>query len=53
MLIALRLAKEGFCGGDPERILKMRVDLVVASVEYVAFCGDYEKAFIELNKGEQ
>lgn len=50
MIIALRLAKAGYAGGDPERILKMRADFVLAAIQYEKFVKDYEGAFIELNK---
>lgn len=50
MLIALRLAREGFGGGDPERILGMRADLVMDAWEYVNFQADYEETLGELNK---
>lgn len=52
MMVALRLAKEGYGGGDPERILKMRADTVLAALQYEAFLGDYERAYIELNREE-
>jgi hypothetical protein len=50
MMIALRLAKAGYAGGDPERVLKMRADIVLAAIQYEKFVSDYENAFIELNK---
>ena len=48
IVIALRLSKEGF--GTPEDILKSSSDLVLAEVEYIKFCKDYEEVFYELNK---
>jgi hypothetical protein len=51
MIIALRLAREGFGGGDPERILAMRADLVLDAWEYINFQADYEETVAELNKG--
>lgn len=53
MLIALRLAKAGYAGGDPERILKMRADIVIAALQYEGFIGDYEAAYIELNREDR
>ena len=50
MMIALRLAKAGYTGGDPERVLKMRSDIVIAAIQYEAFINDYERAYIELNR---
>jgi len=52
MMIALRLAKAGYAGGDPERVLKMRADVVIAAMQYEVFLGDYERAYIELNREE-
>lgn len=48
--IALKLAKEGYGGGDPEKILNMRVDLVLMMWQYEIFQADYEKAYIHINK---
>ena len=53
MMIALRLAKAGYAGGDPERVLKMRADIVLAAVQYEGFVNDYESAFIELNREDR
>jgi hypothetical protein len=50
-MIALRLAKAGYGGGNPERVLKMRADMVMSIVQYEGFVADYERAYIELNKG--
>jgi hypothetical protein len=51
-MVALRLAKAGYAGGDPERVLRMRADIVVSALQYEAFVGDFEKAYIELNREE-
>lgn len=51
MAVALRLAKSGWCGGNPEEVLKLRADLVMAAVQYESFRIDYEKTYYELNKG--
>jgi len=50
-MVALRLAKAGYCGGDPSKVLEMRADLALAAIQYETFTRDYEAAFIELNKG--
>ena len=50
MYIAMKLSKIGYCGGNPESILKMPVDIVMTMLDYEAFESDYEKAYIELNK---
>jgi hypothetical protein len=52
MLTALRLAREGFGGGDPGRILEMPTDQVLLMIEYVQFQNDYESTVIELNKAK-
>ena len=49
-MIALRLAKAGYGGGDPGSVLKMRADLVIAAAQYEIFVSDYERAYIELNR---
>lgn len=51
MSVALRLAREGYGGGDPEKVLAMRADVVLAMVQYENFRGTYERTFFELNKG--
>jgi hypothetical protein len=43
-MIALRLAKEGYWGGDPERVLNGRVDLVLEAAEYEVFINKYIEA---------
>lgn len=50
MMIALRVAKAGFYQGDPENVLKGRVDYVLAALEYNNFLFDYEDVFLEINK---
>jgi hypothetical protein len=49
-VIALRLAKEGFWGGDPEKVLRARADHVVEAVQYLTFLGDYERAYVDMNR---
>jgi len=44
----IRLARSGY--GNPEEILKMRVDIVVTMLMYEKFRGDYERAYYYLNK---
>lgn len=50
LLIALRLAKAGYFGGDPAAVLAGRVDLVLAAMEYEKFENDKEEVYYELNK---
>jgi len=47
--MSLRLAKEGFGGGDPERIEAMRADTVMDAWEYYNFLGDYLETAREIN----
>lgn len=49
-MLALRLAKVGYFGGDPERVLNGRVDLVLEALEYERFQGEYEDVYYEINK---
>lgn len=50
IVVALRVAKAGYYGGDPERVLAARVDLVIAALEYEVFTSDYEREYIRINK---
>jgi hypothetical protein len=50
MFIGMRLAKAGFCGGDPLRVIHMPVDVVVGMLEYEAFEADYESEYCAINK---
>lgn len=43
------LARTGFAGGDPEKVLGMRVDVVVAAMQYSKFINEYERETIRLN----
>ena len=49
-MIALMISRAGYYGGDPERVLSARVDLVCDVLGYEKFRGDYELADYELNK---
>ena len=49
-MVALRLARQGYYGGDPERVLKAPSDMVLAAAEYEGFLHDYEIAYYDLNK---
>lgn len=46
----LRLAREGFCGGDPERIEAMPSDMVLDAWEFMSFQTEYEETVMEMNK---
>ena len=52
LLTAVRLAKEGCGGGRPDTILQMPTDIVLAALDYSVFCAEYERAVVELNRGE-
>ena len=49
-MVALKLARQGYYGGDPERVLKAPTDMVLAAAEYEGFLADYEMAYYELNR---
>lgn len=48
--MALVLAKAGYWGGDPGRILAAPVDEVLAAYQYEMFTKDLESTIMELNK---
>ena len=50
MLVAMRLAKSGYYGGDPAKVLQARVDHVITTAEYEKFLSEYEEVFYELNR---
>ena len=51
-LMVHRLACDGFCGGDPQRILDLPSDLVLQHWDFVRFQSEYEETLLELNKPE-
>ena len=48
--LALRLADGGFCGGDPQAVLRKPTDVVLAMAEYLTFKNDYEMTYSHLNR---
>jgi hypothetical protein len=44
------VAKAGYYGGDPEKVLSARVDIVMDLIDYEAFTSDYEARYMELNR---
>lgn len=52
-MVALRLAREGYGGGDPEKVLQMRADVVMAAVAYEVFRSDFQRTTFDLNKGKE
>lgn len=49
-LLSLRLAREGFWGGDPQRVLEAPTDQVLDAWEFVNFQAKVEETTLELNK---
>ena len=52
-VIAFRLAKAGYGGGNPETILEMPVDIVMGLVQYEVFTAEYETQFIKINSPKE
>lgn len=50
--VAMRLAKQGYFGGDPQKILDAPIDIVLDIMHYEAFESDYMQVYDELNKPE-
>ena len=50
MVVAIKLASCGYCGGDPEKVLEMRADLALAALQYEVFKTEYEQEYILLNR---
>jgi hypothetical protein len=48
----MRLAKEGYWSGDPERIYQAPVDVVMKTIWFEDFSIEFENAVNELNKSE-
>lgn len=46
----LRLARQGYGGGNPEHILGMRADIVLMALQYEYFLNDFENASYEIAK---
>jgi len=49
-LVALRLARGGWFGGDPGRVKSAPVGDVLNALAYEGFVGEYESVEYELNK---
>ena len=48
--ISLILAKSGFYGGDPDKVLDAPIDKVLQAYQYEMFLREYETTARELNK---
>lgn len=46
----MTLAKAGWLGSDPEKILNAPVDIVINAFHYEMFTREYESTHFELNK---
>lgn len=51
--MAMRLAKAGYYGGNPEQILKAPVDVVLDMLDYEKFESDLNQAYKDLREQEQ
>jgi hypothetical protein len=51
-LIAMRLARVGYCNGNPLQILKMPASIVFKMLHYDNFVNEYEKEAYLLNTPE-
>jgi hypothetical protein len=49
-LVACKLARAGYWGGDPGAIKRAPLDEVLAVADYEDFVGDYEKADWEMQQ---
>lgn len=49
----MRLAKLGYFGGDPAKVMEASVDVVQAILEYETFEADYVTEEMALNKPEK
>jgi hypothetical protein len=49
----MRLAKAGYYGGDPVKVLHAPVNVVIDILNYERFESEYEKAFELLNKKDE
>lgn len=47
--MALKLAKEGWMGSDPKKILKADADIVVSMIYFEGFYSDLMRAYGALN----
>ena len=49
-LVACKLARAGYWGGDPGAIKRAPLDEVLAAADYENFCGEYESADWEMQQ---
>jgi len=48
--VAIRLAKDGYYGGDPQAILNAPVSIIQSLIDYQRFTSHYEDEYLALNK---
>lgn len=51
--MAIRLAKAGYGGGDPQKVLEFPADIVLAILQYEQFQMDFEAAYISMNREQR
>lgn len=49
-MVALKLARAGYWGGDPGAVKRAPLDEVLAAVDYDDFVGEYEAADFEMQR---
>lgn len=49
MFTAIRLAKAGYFGGNPQNVLTSPVDIVESVIDYEQFEADYHEEYMALN----
>jgi len=52
MIVALKISKMGYYGGNPENVLNANVDHVLSILDYESFNNDFERVYTEINKSE-
>ncbi len=52
-VIALKVAKLGYYGGNPEKVMQAKASWVFSVLEYENFLADYENTEYDLNKAEK
>lgn len=49
----MRIAKEGYYGGDPQKVLEAPVDMVMTLIEYTLFQNEYERISYVINSEDK
>lgn len=45
----MKLAKAGYYGGSPDAVMRGRVDMVLAALEYESYASDWQSAYSALH----